>query len=59
MRAYDEAAAQFGTAQGPFQCQGATHVYESDTPTDYDVCACGKFYFVGAQDDQTRKAQQG
>ena len=28
-----------------------THQWRSDAPTDFEVCACGEFYFAGAQLD--------
>jgi hypothetical protein len=36
-------------------CDQDTHQFESDAPAAYDTCACGAFYFLGAQLDQQRE----
>jgi hypothetical protein len=57
MKVYMETLKQFGTAPDGSVCLGEAHVYSTDTPDDWDVCTCGKYFFLGAKEDQVKGVQ--
>ena len=51
MKTFDEKAKQLEAPPPPVNCPGDVHTWASDTPKDWETCACGKFYYIAVKNE--------